>query len=90
MARFGMRHVVGAVVAIVVGSVVSAAAADCPIDHGQLAQALRASVKASGGPSNGGFENHEWASVVARDGTQGPNDEAGVVHPLWRDRMLAA
>ena len=69
MAPFGIRRVVGAAVAIVVGSGVSARAADCPVDHGQLAQALRASVKASGGPSNGGFENHEWASVVARDGT---------------------
>ena len=69
MAPFGIQRVVGAAVAIVVGSIVSARAADCPVDHGQLAQALRASVKASGGPSNGGFENHEWASVVARDGT---------------------
>jgi uncharacterized protein GlcG (DUF336 family) len=31
--------------------------------------ALKKSVKASGGPSNGGFDNNEWASVVARDGT---------------------
>src|SRR5436309_7841664 len=44
-------------------------AADCPVDHAKLAGALRASVKPSGGPANGGFENHEWASVVARDGT---------------------
>jgi uncharacterized protein GlcG (DUF336 family) len=47
----------------------SARAADCPVDHAKLAAALRASVKPSGGPSNGGFENHEWASIVARDGT---------------------
>src|SRR5947209_7382800 len=46
----------------------SAEAADCPVDHAKLQAALRASVKASGGPANGGFENHEWASVVARDG----------------------
>jgi uncharacterized protein GlcG (DUF336 family) len=44
-------------------------AADCPVNHDQLAQALRASVKASGGPANGGFENHEWATVVDRTGT---------------------
>src|SRR3954466_9567946 len=69
MALLGIQRVVGAALAIVVGSVVSAQAADCPVEHGQLAQALRASVKASGGPSNGGFENHEWASIVARDGT---------------------
>jgi uncharacterized protein GlcG (DUF336 family) len=47
----------------------SAWAADCPVDHAKLQGALRASVKPSGGPQNGGFENHEWASVVARDGT---------------------
>jgi len=47
----------------------NAAAADCPVDHAKLVSALRASVKPSGGPGNGGFDNHEWASVVARDGT---------------------
>jgi uncharacterized protein GlcG (DUF336 family) len=47
----------------------SAWAADCPVDHAKLTAALRASVKPSGGPTNGGFENHEWATVVARDGT---------------------
>ena len=47
----------------------SAEAADCPVDHAKLQAALRASVKPSGGPANGGFENHEWASVVSRDGT---------------------
>lgn len=47
----------------------SASAADCPVDHGKLTAALRGSVKPSGGPPSGGFENHEWASVVARDGT---------------------
>jgi uncharacterized protein GlcG (DUF336 family) len=46
-----------------------AMAAECPVNHDQLAQALRASVKASGGPANGGFENHEWATVVDRTGT---------------------
>lgn len=54
-----------------VGVLVSqgAGAADCPVDHDKLAAALKGSVKASGGPANGGFDNHEWASVVARDGT---------------------
>src|SRR3954454_17267260 len=47
----------------------SACASGCPVDHAKLQSALRASVKPSGGPENGGFENHEWASVVARDGT---------------------
>ncbi len=44
-------------------------AADCPVAHDRLVTALKASVKASGGPSNGGFDTHQWASVVARDGT---------------------
>jgi uncharacterized protein GlcG (DUF336 family) len=43
-------------------------AADCPVGHEQLANALKASVKASGGPTNGGFDSHQWASVVTRDG----------------------
>jgi uncharacterized protein GlcG (DUF336 family) len=45
------------------------ALADCPVDQSKLREALRSSVKASGGPANGGFENHEWAAVVRRDGT---------------------
>ncbi len=45
-----------------------AKAADCPADHAKLLQALRASVKPSGGPSNGGFDNNEWAALVTRDG----------------------
>src|SRR4051794_33178882 len=50
-------------------TIASSSAADCPVDHAKLAAALRASVKPSGGPANGGFENHQWGSVVARDGT---------------------
>src|SRR5436853_596285 len=48
---------------------VGASAADCPVDHAKLVGALRASVQPSGGPANGGLENNEWGSVVARDGT---------------------
>ncbi|MBV8449128.1 MAG: heme-binding protein, partial [Hyphomicrobiales bacterium] len=40
----------------------------CPIDHNALEDALRKSVKPTGGPSNGGFDNQEWAAVVNRDG----------------------
>src|SRR5215208_4438665 len=47
----------------------AAGAADCPVTHDRLVKALKASVKPAGGPKNGGFENHEWAGVVARDGT---------------------
>ena len=45
-----------------------AAAADCPVEQSKLRDAVRSSVKPSGGPANGGFENHEWAAVVRRDG----------------------
>ncbi|ESX46146.1 MULTISPECIES: heme-binding protein [unclassified Mesorhizobium] len=41
----------------------------CPADHDKLLAALKANVKASGGPANGGFETNEWAAIVARDGT---------------------
>ena len=46
-----------------------ATAQNCPVSHDQLSKALKESVKASGGPSNGGFDNNEWAAVVDRTGT---------------------
>jgi hypothetical protein len=45
-----------------------AAAASCPVAYEILLKALQASVKPSGGPSNGGLDNNEWAAVVAQDG----------------------
>jgi uncharacterized protein GlcG (DUF336 family) len=45
-----------------------AAAASCPVDHDHLAAALKSSVKPSGGPTNGGLDNNEWAAVVDRKG----------------------
>ena len=56
-------------VATVVCSWSEVEAATCAVDHASLTNALRASVKPSGGPTNGGFDNNEWAAVVARDGT---------------------
>lgn len=44
-------------------------AADCMVTHSQLVDALKASVKPSGGPSNGGYDNNMWGVVIARDGT---------------------
>lgn len=41
----------------------------CPVTHDKLAEVLKQSVKASGGPSNGGFDNNMWAAVTGRDGT---------------------
>jgi uncharacterized protein GlcG (DUF336 family) len=49
-------------------SVSAAFAQNCPVSHASLTQALKRSVKASGGPANGGFDNNEWAVVVNRDG----------------------
>jgi uncharacterized protein GlcG (DUF336 family) len=43
------------------------------ITHNNLREALRASVKPSGGPSNGGLDNHMWAAVC---------DRSGVVHAV--------
>ena len=64
------RHVIASAVAAVVLSFGPAAhAGTCVVDHAKLTEALSASVKPSGGPTNGGFDNNEWAAVVARDGT---------------------
>jgi uncharacterized protein GlcG (DUF336 family) len=49
-------------------SAAAANAATCPLDHAKLTQALKASVKPSGGPSNGGLDNNMWGAVVGRDG----------------------
>ena len=39
------------------------------IDYKSLLGALRASIKPTGGPGNGGLDNHMWAAVVDRNGT---------------------
>ena len=39
-----------------------------PIDHTALVTALKAAIAPTGGPSNGGLDNHMWASVVDRQG----------------------
>src|SRR3954471_23597256 len=45
------------------------AAQNCPVTYERLVDALKKSVKASGGPGNGGFDTNEWAVAMARDGT---------------------
>jgi uncharacterized protein GlcG (DUF336 family) len=45
-----------------------ASAAACPVSADLLTSALKQSVKPSGGPSNGGFDNNEWAAVVDTNG----------------------
>ena len=54
--------------ALAAASSQAAAAANCPADHDKLEKALKASVKPSGGPSNGGLDNNEWAALLTRDG----------------------
>ena len=38
------------------------------ITHETLLKALKASIKPTGGPSNGGLDNHMWAAVTDRSG----------------------
>jgi uncharacterized protein GlcG (DUF336 family) len=69
MAKWNVGSGLGAALFSGVTLLAPAHAADCPVTHDRLVTALKASVKASGGPTNGGFDTHQWASVVARDGT---------------------
>ena len=57
--------------AIIVQVLGGQALADCSSlpSHDELAKALRAATKASGGPSNGGLDLNMWATVVSEDGT---------------------
>jgi uncharacterized protein GlcG (DUF336 family) len=38
------------------------------VDYAKLLQALKSSIKPTGGPSNGGLDNHMWAALVDRSG----------------------
>ena len=60
-----------ALIAATLSVLASAAQAQtpCPATLEQLAAALKTSVKLSGGPGNGGLDNHMWATIVSRDGT---------------------
>ena len=49
------------------GAQADASCAGLP-SHGALGAALKASVQPTGGPDNGGFNLHMWATVVNRDG----------------------
>jgi hypothetical protein len=67
--RCSIYVAVGAgLLALITANSQTAAAADCPVDHDKLEKALKASVKPTGGPTNGGLDNNEWAAVVNRDG----------------------
>ena len=70
MMRIGLAAALSAALGVTVLLPETAdAAAKCPVTYDQLTRALKGNVKASGGPSNGGLDNNEWAAVVARDGT---------------------
>lgn len=46
----------------------AAPASELNVDHGKLLTTLRSCVKPSGGPTNGGLDNHMWAAIVDRNG----------------------
>ena len=76
----------------------TARAENCPVDHDELVRALKAAVKPSGGPSNGGLDNNEWAAVVTRDGTvcavafsgQHPGDQWPASRPIAVEKAVTA
>ena len=71
MSSFGLGRGIALVLAVSAAVEVGSAQAqtgNCPVSHDQLVKALKASVKASGGPTNGGFDTHQWGAVVNRDG----------------------
>jgi uncharacterized protein GlcG (DUF336 family) len=61
------RLVAGLFVTFVGSGTAQAACSDLP-DHAAVQDALRQAVQPAGGPPNGGFDLHMWASVVDRDG----------------------
>jgi hypothetical protein len=63
------------------------AASNCPVTRDQLATALKAAVKPSGGPSNGGLDNNEWAAIVNRDGNVCAIVFSGA---KWQDQWLGS
>jgi uncharacterized protein GlcG (DUF336 family) len=65
-----MRNLIAAGMMICASASAAAAAPNnCPVDYAKLTQALKANIKPTGGPSNGGLDHHMWAAVIARDGT---------------------
>jgi uncharacterized protein GlcG (DUF336 family) len=64
-----MKQLPLCLMAMVLAVPLPALATDCPVSRDQLTTALKQSVKPSGGPSNGGFDNNEWAAAVDVNGT---------------------
>lgn len=66
--KLGLRILVAALSLVFLAGTAFADCKSLP-DHAALQKALQASVKASGGPTNGGFDLNMWATIVDRDGT---------------------
>ncbi len=66
-----MKKISTSLILLAATLIASTAHADCSKlpSFTDLQDALKKSVKASGGPSNGGLDLNMWASVVDRDGT---------------------
>jgi uncharacterized protein GlcG (DUF336 family) len=47
---------------------ISSSTSPLTVDHATLLRSLKSSIKPTGGPSNGGLDNHMWAAVVDRHG----------------------
>jgi uncharacterized protein GlcG (DUF336 family) len=55
----------------------------CPVNEDELTKMLKMSVKASGGPSNGGLDFHMWGAVVGRDGKVCAVTRTGAIGEQW-------
>ena len=55
----------------------------CPVDEAELTKMLKMSVKASGGPSNGGLDFNMWGAVVGRDGKVCAVTRTGAIGEQW-------
>jgi len=70
----------------------------CPITSDQLTSALKQSVKPSGGPSNGGLDNNEWAAAVDTNGIvcaltfsgQSPSDQWAASRAISAEKATTA
>ena len=75
-----------------------AQSASCPVSVDQLATALKQSVKPSGGPSNGGLDNNEWAAAVDTNGVvcaltfsgQSPSDQWAASRAISAEKATTA
>jgi uncharacterized protein GlcG (DUF336 family) len=53
---------------ILAETAIAAPPSSCPVSEEAFAKVLKAAVKPSGGPSNGGLDNNMWGAVISRDG----------------------